>query len=226
MRDTGALTKGAVLLTAHDHHEAPWGDRRQLLALIREGFVGDGVLLPEYLGDVLPVAGRGMAVFSVEIERDGEPVHEVLRPAGLPNVIAAGAEVVLRLNALNEHLRERTAPYVGSDTLFIGRVEGGQIYNQAPVQCRVEGTRRWVAAGSEPTARREMEDLLADVANASGTRIRLADWNMPGDAFAVDQKQPAGGCVSGRARTGNGDTAALGRQALYRRRQCLYGCRD
>ena len=120
------------MLTAHDHHEAPWGDRRQLLALIREGFVGDGVLLPEYLGDALPVAGRGMAVFSVEVERDGEPVHEVLRPAGLPDVIAAGAEVVLRLNALNEHLRERIAPYVGSDTLFIGRVEGGQIYNQMP----------------------------------------------------------------------------------------------
>ena len=190
LRDTGALTKGAVLLTAHDHHEAPWGDRRQLLALIREGFVGDGVLLPEYLGDALPVAGRGMAVFSVEIERDGAPVHEVLRPAGLPDVVAVGAEVVLRLNALNEHLRDQTAPYVGSDTLFIGRVEGGQLYNQVPVQCRIEGTRRWVAAGTEPAARREMEALLADVAAASGTRIRLADWNMPGDAFAVDQNSP------------------------------------
>ena len=154
--------------------------------MIREGFVGDGVLLPEYLGDALPVAGRGMAVFSVEIERDGEPVHEVLRPAGLPDVIAAAAEVILRLNALNEHLRAQTAPYVGSDTLFIGRVEGGQLYNQVPVQCRIEGTRRWVAAGTGPAARCEMEDLLADVAAASGTRIRLADWNMPGDAFAVE----------------------------------------
>ncbi len=190
LKDAGALTKGAVLLTAHDHHEAPWGDRRQLLALIREDFVGDGVLLPEYLGDMLPVAGRGLAVFSVEIKRDGSPVHEVLRPAGLPDVVSAGAEVVLRLNALNEHLHTQTAPYVGSDTLFIGRIEGGQLYNQVPVQCRVEGTRRWVAAGAGPAAHREIEDLLADVATASGTRIRLADWNMPGDAFAVDQGSP------------------------------------
>lgn len=190
LRDTGVLTQGAVLLTAHDHHEAPWGDRRQLLALIRAGFVGDGVLLPEYLGDVLPVAGRGLAVFSIEIERDGEPVHEVLRPAGLPDVIAAGAEVVQRLNALNEELRGQTAPYVGSDSLFLGRVEGGQLYNQVPVQCRVEGTRRWVAAGTEPAARRQLEELLAEVAQTSGTRIRLADWNMPGDAFAVDQSSP------------------------------------
>ena len=210
LRDTGALTKGAVLLTAHDHHEAPWGDRRQLLALIREGFVGDGVLLPEYLGDALPVAGRGMAVFSVEIERDGAPVHEVLRPAGLPDVVAVGAEVVLRLNALNEHLRDQTAPYVGSDTLFIGRVEGGQLYNQVPVQCRVEGTRRWVAAGAGPAARREMEALLADVAAASGTRIRLADWNMPGDAFAVDQNSPLVGAFQSAYEQTTGAPLRLG----------------
>lgn len=190
LRDAGGPTKGAILITAHDHHEAPWGDRRQLLALIRAGWVGDGVLLPEYLGDTLPVAGRGLAVFSVAIERDGSPVHEVLRPAGLPDVVAAGAEVVLRLNALNEPLREQTAPYVGSDTLFIGRVEGGQLYNQVPVQCRVEGTRRWVAAGAAPTARRAIEALLADIAAASGTRIRLADWNVPGDAFALAPNSP------------------------------------
>ena len=119
LRDSGALQKGGILLTAHDHHEAPWGDRRQLYALIRDGYVGDGVMLPEYLGDALPVAGRGMAVFAIEIEREGAPVHEVLRPAGLPDVVGIGAELVLRLKALGEKLRERTAPHIGSDTIFI-----------------------------------------------------------------------------------------------------------
>ena len=61
LRDSGALQKGGILITAHDHHEAPWGDRRQLYAMIREGYVGDGVMLPEYLGAAQPVAGRGMA---------------------------------------------------------------------------------------------------------------------------------------------------------------------
>ena len=40
LRDSGALAAGGILLTAHDHHEGPWGDRRQLLALIREGAWG------------------------------------------------------------------------------------------------------------------------------------------------------------------------------------------
>ena len=32
LRQTGALKSGSVLITAHDHHEGPWGDRRQVEA--------------------------------------------------------------------------------------------------------------------------------------------------------------------------------------------------
>lgn len=205
LRDTDAIQRGGVMITAHDHHEAPWGDRRQLLALIREGYIGDGVLLPEYLGDVLPVAGRGMAVFSIEIERDGEPVHEVLRPAGLPDVVGVGAELIQRLKALCERLSVRIAPHVGSDSVFVGRMESGEIYNQSPVKCRIEGTRRWVAAGSGPKAKRELEELLAALAVESGTRVNLVDWVVPGDAFTVDEQSPLFAAFQGahEAVTGN-----------------------
>ena len=205
LRDTDAIQRGGVMITAHDHHEAPWGDRRQLLALIREGYLGDGVLLPEYLGDVLPVAGRGMAVFSIEIERDGEPVHEVLRPVGLPDVVGVGAELIQRLKALCERLSAKIAPHVGSDSVFVGRMESGEIYNQSPVKCRIEGTRRWVAAGSEPKAKRELEELLAALAVESGTRVNLVDWVVPGDAFTVDEQSPLFAAFQGahEAVTGN-----------------------
>ena len=46
LRDAGALTAGAVLLTAHDLHEAPWGFGQQVDRLISDGCVGDAVLLP------------------------------------------------------------------------------------------------------------------------------------------------------------------------------------
>ena len=39
LRDAGGLVAGSVLLTAHDLHEAPWGDGRQLDQLIRDGLV-------------------------------------------------------------------------------------------------------------------------------------------------------------------------------------------
>ena len=49
LRDSGTLPAGSVLLTAHELHEAPWGDGSQVDRLIDAGFVGDGVLLPEVM---------------------------------------------------------------------------------------------------------------------------------------------------------------------------------
>ena len=79
------------MLVAHDLHEAPWGLGQQLNELITAGLHGDAVLIPEPLCDVLPVAGRGSATWKVTFRRAGPPVHEVMRPADEPDVIAAGA---------------------------------------------------------------------------------------------------------------------------------------
>ncbi len=84
LRDAGALEAGSVLFTAHDLHEAPWGDGRQLDRMIRDGHLGDAVLIPEPLRDVLPIAGRGNATWRMDIHRDGPPVHEVMRPPASP----------------------------------------------------------------------------------------------------------------------------------------------
>ena len=41
LRDTGLLAGGAVLRTAYDLHERPWGDGHQLEGVIGEGALGD-----------------------------------------------------------------------------------------------------------------------------------------------------------------------------------------
>ena len=171
LRDTGRLSAGSILLTAHDHHEGPWGDRRQVRALIREGYVGDAVMLPEYLADRLPLAGRGMGIFEITISRAGEPVHEVLRPAGLPNVIDTGAELVLWLRDRGEELKQQTHPHAGHNSLFVGRLQAGEIYNQTPTECLIAGTRRWVEPGSASGVQAELEQMLADLAQKRGTQI-------------------------------------------------------
>ena len=84
MRDAGGLPAGGLLLTAHDLHEAPWGYGEQLDAMIAAGVAGDAVMLPEYEGAELPVAGRGNAVIAVTVRRDGEPMHEVLGARSSP----------------------------------------------------------------------------------------------------------------------------------------------
>jgi succinyl-diaminopimelate desuccinylase len=189
LRDAAALPAGAILLTAHDHHEGPWGDSRQLHALIDAGYVGDGALLPEYLCDRLPLAGRGMAILRVRICRAGEPVHEVFRPAGLPDVIAAGAEAVRRLKALDADLALKPHPVAGPASAFVGRFESGEIYNQAPVECRLEGSRRWLPGEPAAQVEAELREILQEIAASTGTTIEL-EFIMQRDAFALREDDP------------------------------------
>jgi acetylornithine deacetylase/succinyl-diaminopimelate desuccinylase-like protein len=189
LRETDSLPGGGILLTAHDHHEGPWGDRRQVYAFMRDGIVGDAVLLPEYLADRLPVAGRGMAIFEVRITRDGEPVHEVLRPAGIADVVKTGTTLVNRLYELGEQLKSVTAPYVGSDSTFVGRIQAGEIYNQSPTLCTVNGTRRWVTPGQGKAIQAEFEQVVQALARETNTQISV-DYHIQGEAWQLDQTQP------------------------------------
>ena len=185
LRTLDALPAGKVLLTAHDHHEGPWGDGRQVRAMIREGLIGDAVLLPEYLADPLPVAGRGVAIFQATIRREGAPVHEVLRPPGTPDVVAAGAQLVTRLHAWNEQLKQNSHPLAGHDSTFVGSIQAGEIYNQSPTECLVQGTRRWIPPGSGAAVRDEFSQFLAEVAAATGTQIEV-EYTEQGGAYQVD----------------------------------------
>jgi acetylornithine deacetylase/succinyl-diaminopimelate desuccinylase-like protein len=189
LRETDSLPGGGILITAHDHHEGPWGDRRQVNAFIREGLVGDAVMLPEYLAAQLPLAGRGMSIFEVRIKRDGVPLHEVFRPVGLPDVVKTGAELVVRLHQLHDRIKSNTHPYAGHDSVFVGRMQAGEIYNQSPLLCTINGTRRWVTPGQGPTVRAEFEALLAQLAVESGTAIEL-DWEQQGEAFSIAPEHP------------------------------------
>lgn len=192
LRDADALQTGAVLLTAHDLHETPWGDGRQLDAMIGAGYVGDAVLLPEYLSEVLPVIGRGGFTWKLEVRRAGPPVHEVMRPAE-PNVIAVGAELVRRLLALDAELSQRADPLAGSESVFIGQVHSGEIFNQYPQVCRLEGTRRWLPGTRAADAETQLRRLLEETARATGTTID-AEVRLMRDAFRLDEAHPFVAC--------------------------------
>jgi acetylornithine deacetylase/succinyl-diaminopimelate desuccinylase-like protein len=189
LRESEALEGGGVLLTAHDHHEGPWGDRRQLKALIKAGYKGDAVLLPEYLADRLPIAGRGMAIFEITLDRDGAPVHEVLRDPDLPDVLSAGAELVCAFQDMDKALMKNTHALTGRDSVFVGQMASGEIYNQYPTTCKVNGTRRWVTPGSAEDMEKEIRDTVSQVTGTGDIRINV-DISIQGDAFQVSETDP------------------------------------
>jgi acetylornithine deacetylase/succinyl-diaminopimelate desuccinylase-like protein len=191
IRDSGMLARGSILLTAHDLHESPWGDGRQLDALIREGYVGDAVLLPEPLNETLPVIGRGLAIWKVAISRNGAPVHEVMRPMDEPSVILTAGSLIVELGSLATVLSQEpdadpSGISPGKASVFIGQVHSGEIYNQYPQLCRLEGTRRWLPGSNRHDVEREFRSLLAAVARYSRTPIDC-EWIFTRDAFSLDQ---------------------------------------
>jgi acetylornithine deacetylase/succinyl-diaminopimelate desuccinylase-like protein len=204
LRDSGLFQAGSVLLTAHDLHEAPWGYGQQLDALIRGGVVGNAVLLPEPLSETLPVAGRGAATWKAIIRRNGPPVHEVMRPADEPNVLAAGAELVGWLMRLGEQLAANHDSLAGCETVFVGQFHGGEIYNQYPSECWLEGTRRWLPGTSRQEVERQFVLLLHQLERDTQVRVKL-EFRFIRDAFRLDTGDPLVGsfqqafeAVSGR----------------------------
>ncbi len=189
LRDSGVLYAGSVLVTAHDLHEAPWGDGRQLDQMIREGIHGDAVLIPEPIRDVLPIAGRGAATWKVAISRKGPPVHEVMRPRHEPSVLAAGALLVTRLGRLDTELAGVAHPVCGAASVFVGQFHGGEIYNQYPQTAGLEGTRRWLPGTDPASVERDFRLMLADLATDTGTRIDC-EWMLIRDSFALDPANP------------------------------------
>jgi acetylornithine deacetylase/succinyl-diaminopimelate desuccinylase-like protein len=189
LRETGLLTTGSVLMTAHDLHELPWGDGSQAIGLIDAGYVGDGVLLPEYLGDFLPLAGRGMATLTVTVTREGHPVHEVLGGFENPNVIAAGAEIAQRLIERGAELKSHTHPIAGHAGFFVGEVHSGEIFNQSPVEFRLGGTRRWLPGDNSDEIHDEYFLMLDEIAARHGVTVG-GEFQIAGEGFEIDEASP------------------------------------
>ena len=189
LRDANTLSAGSVLLTAHDLHEAPWGFGQQLDAMIRDGLHGDAVLIPEPLTDHLPTVGRGNAVWKVHVFRPGEPVHEVMRPLDEPNVIAAAADLVGRLMELAGRLAQRADPEAGLESLFVGQLHAGEIYNQYPQQAWLEGTRRWLPETDFLTVESEFRHLLTKFERDWEVGV-MADFHLIRHAFRLKLDHP------------------------------------
>lgn len=188
LRESGALKAGSVLFTAHDLHEAPWGDGHQLDTLIREKVHGDAVLIPEYLNEFIPIAGRGGAVWKVRFHRPGEPIHEVNRPDE-PNVILAGALFITRLSELSKQLAKIVDPVAGPETVFYGKLQAGEIFNQYPQECLVEGTRRWLHTSDPKVVERDFRAIAEGVGRETGASVDFHFQIIRG-AFKMDSEIP------------------------------------
>src|SRR5262249_7873551 len=66
---------------------------------------------------------------------------------------------------------------------------GGEIYNQYPQECWLEGTRRWLPGTSRADVEREFRGLLDALAAETRTTV-AAEFRFIRDAFRLDTADP------------------------------------
>lgn len=189
IREGELIEAGSILLTAHDLHEAPWGFGQQLDQMIRDGIHGDAVLIPEPLCDRLPRIGRGSATWRLELRRPGPPIHEVMRP-NEPDVILAGAELIQHLHEWDRQLAQSVHPEAGRASVFVGQFHAGEIFNQFPQICWMEGTRRWLPDSKREEVEAEFRTRVEKFAGSRGLGHDLR-FQVIRDAFWLDETHAA-----------------------------------
>jgi acetylornithine deacetylase/succinyl-diaminopimelate desuccinylase-like protein len=105
-----------------------------------------------------------------------------------PSVIAAGAELITRINELDQQLSEITDGIAGRESMFIGEVRSGEIYNQAPTEFQLTGTRRWLPGTKHEAVKQQFLDLLKQVEQACPGITATGEFHFVRDAFQLDQE--------------------------------------
>ena len=90
-------------------------------------------------------------------------MHEVQGGLEQPSVIAAGADLITRFRELDKQLTKLTHPLGARESIFIGQVSSGEIYNQSPTEFKLQGTRRWLPGNLRDYVEKQFQDILKEV---------------------------------------------------------------
>ena len=187
--EVGFPFAGRLLFTTHGWHEAPLGFAQGVKALIADGHIGDATLVAEGAPDLIAVAGRGMAIYTVNITRPGDVQHENSTPAGTPNPLVTTARLVAEIESLRRELATREHPLLRPETVFVGQTHGGDFYNRFPNAAMIMGTRRWHPENTFEAVQDEMRDRLAPIAASEGVDIEIG-WQLVRPSYEILDDAP------------------------------------
>jgi acetylornithine deacetylase/succinyl-diaminopimelate desuccinylase-like protein len=145
-----------------------------------------------------------------------------MRPMGEPSVILAGSKLVARLDQLSHELSSRSDPLAGCESVFIGQIHSGEIFNQYPQECWLEGTRRWLPGRERAEVERELRHLFDAVAKETGTSLE-ANLQFIRDAFWLDQKDSLVGTFQRAYEALRGEELPVGAKPFVDDGNCFWG---
>lgn len=183
--EAGVQLQGDLLLTAHGRHESATNET--LISLIEKGVHGDAVIVTELGGKDLPVTGMGLVFWEIRIAGDEEGIHETVAEAGAPHAVMAGHRAVQLLQEKAAELARIQHPYLGAESIFIGRFQGGDYFNRMPAACVIGGTRRFGPGCRLDEIRAEFAQLADRLQAESGAEVDV--WLDGIEGYRVDENE-------------------------------------
>jgi len=180
---------GDLLVTGHDLHEAPIGHGEGVRTLIREGYLGDAVIVVEGPKDEIYLNGKSNSIFEIDLKLRGGSVHELNATRDMPNLIEIGADTARALKGLQNRLSQRCEDVLGPETLFLGMLRAGDFYNRLPKSCNIVGTRRFPPETERTDVEQELRDAVVSVTCGLPIEVRV-DASRGDDGFRLSADEP------------------------------------
>ncbi|MEE3235184.1 MAG: M20/M25/M40 family metallo-hydrolase [Candidatus Latescibacterota bacterium] len=154
---------GDLWLTAvvgHEEVEAEKDGPKAFIDDVNSGRVyGDRILIVEGR-DALWVMSMGSLVFSIKLKSSKGGMHTQYVPFK-ENPINFIGRIISDIRELQKDLDiHRIHRLAGAERIDVGMVQAGDYFNRTPVECRLTGTRRWMADKSARDILREITLLV------------------------------------------------------------------
>lgn len=158
LKDVGAVQHGSVSLAALIDEEM---ESLGAEALIHSGFAADGAIVGEPTGNLIAIGHKGLEW--LEIELLGKATHGGTAHRGVNAISAAARFIRLVEDELLPQLQRRQHPVMGSPSLNLGTIHGGDQPSTVAAACKIQIDRRWIPSENVEMVFGELENLLTHV---------------------------------------------------------------
>ena len=187
--ESGIKLKGTLVLAAHSLHEYPAGRREGLRNLLGQGTLGNAIICTSGPHNNVPIIGRGSAVFDCTVRRDGEVKHELHMPRDQVNPVTESRLVLDRLVRWNDEVARISWPYIGPESVHVGLIQAGDLYERFPASCRLAGTRRFGPGKSEHEILIEFERIQREIQVRALSEIEF-NAGVVGLGYRIHEQEP------------------------------------
>jgi acetylornithine deacetylase len=156
---------------------------------VQNGLRGDWAIIPEPTHLQPVIAHKGDFNFFITVH--GEASHGSVPDRGVNAIYGAG-RVLDAIQDLNRRLAARSHALVGSPTVSVGTIRGGEITCMVPAECHIAVDRRLIPGEEEADVVAEMDEVLAEVGRQDArfraevaSPIRVLPMDIPEDLPVV-----------------------------------------